>query len=104
MPIHTYISATSETVFGQLVNKSIPGVWIVVFKVQTTFVPNASNVNGGCALVILILKNTYICSLMEQYRKRGNFCWAKLLRYPRYMDFCGNIFAVKGQGTIYVYT
>ena len=38
-----------------------------------------------------------------QYRKRGNFHWAKLLRYPQYMDFHGNTFAVQGQGPIYVY-
>ena len=34
------------------------------------------------------------------YRKRGNFHWAKLLRYPQYMDFHGNTFAVQGQGPI----
>ena len=37
-------------------------------------------------------------------RKQGNFHWAKLSRYPQYMDFHGNTFAVQGQGPIYVYT
>ena len=33
------------------------------------------------------------------YRKQGKFCWAKLLWYLHYMDFCSYTFAVQGQGT-----
>ena len=38
------------------------------------------------------------------YHKGANFHWAKLSRYPQYMDFHGNTFAVQGQGPKYVYT
>ena len=37
------------------------------------------------------------------YRKRAKLRWAKLLRYPHYMDFHGNTFMVQGQGT-YMFT
>ena len=35
------------------------------------------------------------------YRKRGKFRWAKLLRYPHYIDFRGYTFVVQGQGTCF---
>ena len=41
-----------------------------------------------------------IFNFLAFYHEWGNFRWAKLLQYPQYMDFRGNTFAVKGQGTL----
>ena len=38
------------------------------------------------------------------YRKQEILGWVKLSWYLQYMDFCGDTFAVQGQGAIYVYT
>ena len=40
--------------------------------------------------------------MFADYRKWGKFCWAKLLRYPHYMDFHDNMFTVQGQGAYMV--
>ena len=46
-------------------------------------------------IYLLVLQIQFFIENFYEFYKRGNFHWAKLSRYPQYMDFHGNIFAVQ---------